>query len=119
MTAKGFHDKMLRYLNAYQEHILLSKTTTYLSHTLFHCHIIQEFINYLYNYHLISGVDQITVSMANSKFWSHFKKKNDEIIPKEQMKAVLKDYFVFLSEKYEIENEKLMKGFENKNPHII
>lgn len=108
MTAKGFHDKMVRYLNTYQEHLLLTKATTSISH----CYIIQEFINYLYNYHLISGIDQITVSMANSKFQSHFKKRNDEAISTELLKSVLKDFFVFLSKKYEIENEKLMKGLE-------
>lgn len=107
MTAKGFHDKMVRYLNEYQEHLLLSKAN---GTPISHCYIIQEFINYLYNYHLISGIDQITVSMANSKFLSHFKKRNDEAISTELMKSVLKDFFFFISKKYEIKNEKLMKG---------
>ena len=110
MTAKSFHNKMVCYLKEYQEYLLLVKPN---SLAVSHCSILHEFINYLYNYHLVSGIEQITVSMANSKFQADYKRKNQMAIEKETMKKILKHYFVFLYGKYGIKNEKLMRGLGN------
>lgn len=109
MTVKSFHNKMVCYLEEYQEYLLLVKSN---GEAVSHCSILHEFINYLYNYHLVSGIEQITVSMANSKFQTDFKRKNKEVIDKETTKLILKGYFVFVNGKYGIKNEKLMKGLE-------
>lgn len=109
MTAKVFHHKMVVYLEEYQEYLLLVKSN---GTAISHCSIIHEFLNYLYNYHLISCVDQITVSMANSKFHADFKRRNKEVISKEKMKQILQGYFIFLNGKYKVKNEKLMRGLE-------
>ena len=69
-------------------------------------------INYIYNHHLVSSIDQITVSMANSKFYADFKRRRNEDISKEQMKYILRDFFVFIDERHSIRNEKLMKNWE-------
>jgi hypothetical protein len=65
---------------------------------------------YVYNYHLVTDLNQITVSMANSRFRADYKRKNPEIISKETMQEIIKGYFVFLYGKYGIKNEKLMRG---------
>lgn len=108
MTARAFHNKMVEYLDGYQMYLLLVKPN---ENVVFHCTIIHEFINYVYNYHLVFGIDQITVSMANSKFYADFKRQNKEVVPKETMKEILKDFFIFLDGKYGIKNEKLIRGF--------
>lgn len=109
MTARTFHDKMVAYLYEYQEYLLLVKSNgTAISHYT----ILHEFINYLYGYHLISNLDQITVSMANSKFRADYKRRNPEVIDKETMQKIIKGFFIFLYGKYGIKNEKLMKGLD-------
>ena len=109
MSAKSFHDKMVRYLDEYHEYLLLVKSNgTAVSHYT----IIHELINYLYNYHLISTLDQITVSMASSKFQADYKRRNKEMIDKETMKKIISDFFVFLYGKHGIKNEKLLKGLK-------
>lgn len=111
MTARTFHYKMVCYLAEYQKYLLLVK---YSEDDLSQCSIVHEFINYLYNYHLVSGFDQITVSMANSKFRADYKRQNKELITEEIMKKILKNFFVFLNYKYGIKNEKLMRGLEKE-----
>jgi hypothetical protein len=107
MTAKAFHNKMVAYLCEYQEYLLLVKSnTTAISHYA----ILHKFISYLYNYHLVSSFDQITVSMSGSKFLTDYQKRNKEVIDKDTMKKIIKGYFVFIYGKYGIKNEKLMKG---------
>jgi len=113
MTAKGFHNKMVSYLGEYQKRLILIKSSDTAES---HCSVIHEFINYIYNYHLVAGIDQITVSMANSKFQADYKRKNKGAIPNETMKKILKDFFTFLYEKHRIKNEKLLRGLAaNKN----
>ncbi len=110
MTAKGFQNKMVSYLGEYQEHLQLIKAK---GKAVSYCSVIHEFINYLYNYHCVSGIGQITVSMANSKFQADYKRRNRVIIPSETMKKILKDFFIFLNEKQGIKNDKLMRGLAN------
>ncbi len=107
MNARAFHNKMASYLEEYQEYLLLVKSN---GTAVSHYSILYEFINYIYNYHLITDIDQITVSMANSKFQAEFKRHNKEEISKESMKNILKGFFIFIYGKYGINNEKLMKG---------
>ena len=110
MGAKAFHSKMLSCLEKYQKFLILEKANgTSVSHTA----IIHEFINYIYNHHLVSSIDQITVSMANSKFYADFQRRSYENISKEKMKVILRDFFVFIYGKYGIRNEKLLKNWEN------
>ncbi len=109
MTAKAFHDKMVAYIDEYQEHLLLVKPNDI---ALFHCPILREFVNYIYNHHLVSCIDQITVSMTNSKFHADFKRRNKEVVSKEKIKKILHDYFVYLNGKHGIKNEKMMRGLE-------
>ena len=111
MTAKRFHDNMVGYLDEYQEYLLLVKSN---ATAVSNCSIIHEFINYIFNHHLVSAIDLITVSIANSKFHDHYKKQNREVISKDEMKKILKEFFVFLHGKYWIKNDKLMKGFAFK-----
>lgn len=107
MAAKSFHTKMVRYLADYQEHLLLVKSD---GTAISHISIVHEFLNFLYNHHLVGGIEQITVSMANSKFYADFRRQNKEVIGKEEMKEVLRGYFVFVEWKYGIKNGKLMRG---------
>jgi hypothetical protein len=107
MTPKGFHNKMIKSLDEYQEYLLLEKPK---ETVVSHCSILHEFFNYLYNFHLVSGIEQITVSMANSKFQTDFRRRNKTIVTKELMKKILNDFFVFFYCKYGINNEKLMRG---------
>lgn len=108
MTDRAFHNKMVEYLDEYQMYLLLVKSNENL---VSHCSIIHEFINYIYNYHLVAGIEQITVSMANSKFYAFYTRKNKESITKETLKEILKDFFIFLNMKYGLNNEKLTRGF--------
>ena|ERR1035437_7497570 len=110
MSAKVFHDKMVKCLDEYQDYLLLVKSN---GTAVSHCSIIHEFINYLHNHHLISSIDQISVSIANSKFYAFFSRKNKEYISKETLKKILNDFFVFIFGKHGIKNEKLMRGFKN------
>lgn len=100
---------MVCYLEEYQEYLLLVKPN---SLAVSHCSIIHEFINYIYNYHLVSGIDQITVSMANSKFQADYKRKNHKAGDKETMRNIFKDFFVFIYEKHGIKNNKLMNDWK-------
>ncbi len=109
MTARTFHDKMVEYLYEYQEYLLLVKSD---GSAVSHYTILHELINYIYNYHLVSNLDQITVSMVNSKFRADYKRRNPEIIDTETMQKIIKGYFVFLYGKYGIKNEKIMRGLE-------
>ena len=108
MTDRAFHNKMVGYLDGYQMYLLLIKPN---ENVVSHCTIIHEFINYIYNYHLVAGIEQITVSMANSKFYAFYTRKNKESITKEIMKEILKGFFIFLDGKHGIRNEKLIRGF--------
>lgn len=109
MTAKAFHNKMVCYLDEYQEYLLLVKSN---GTAVSHFSIIHKFINYIYNYHMVAGIDQITVSIANSQFLADFKRNNKEIVSKETMKKILKGFFVFLYGKYGIKNVKLMRALD-------
>lgn len=109
MSARTFHTKMVRYLDDYQKHLLLVKSN---GSAISHSSIVHEFLNFLYNHHLVGAIDQITVSMANSKFLAEYKRRNKEIISKEEMKEVLKGYFVFIDGKYGLRNEVVMRGLE-------
>jgi hypothetical protein len=109
--AKTFHDKMVKYLEEYQEYLLLVKSNgTAISHYT----ILHQFINYILNHHLVCGFDQITVSMTNSKFLADFKRHNKEVIDKETMKKIIKGFFVFLYGKHGVKNEKVMRGLEKQ-----
>ena len=109
IESRVFHDKMVEYLYEYQEYMILVKSDgTAISHYT----ILHEFINHLYNNHLVTSFDQIKVSLANSKFRADYKRRNPEIIDKHTMQSILKGYFVFLYGKYGMKNEKLMKGFD-------
>lgn len=111
MGAKAFHSKMLSYLEKYQKFLILEKAKgSSVSHTA----IIHQFINYIYNHHLISSIDQITVSIANSKFYNDFQRKNNEEISKEEMKVILSNFFFFIAGKYGIHNEKLMTNWQKQ-----
>ena len=108
MQANRFHTKMVKYLYEYQEYLILDREDgTGASHV----DIVHEFINYLYNHHLIVSFDQITVSMANSKFLAYFNRVNKTAMQKEEMKEILYGFFTFLYGKHGIRNEKLMRGF--------
>lgn len=80
-----------------------------------HRDIIHEFIEYLFGQHLISDLNQITVSIANSKFLAKYKQKyQDEVISNGEVKEILKGYFTFIYGKHGIKNEKIMRGFDYK-----
>lgn len=107
--AEAFHKEMVKYLDEYTEHLLLVKggKTSVSSHT-----IIQEFINYLFNEHLIANIEHITVLMANSQFYKCYQKLNPELLTDQEIKHILKDFFLFIYGKHGLSNGKLMKGFE-------
>lgn len=109
MTIKRFHDNMVSFLEEYREYLLQVKFNEV---GISHCSVIHEFINYLYDDHLISGFDQISVSIANSKFHTQYNRLNKDVISKQAMKNILKGFFTFLHEKHGIKNEKLIRGLE-------
>lgn len=111
-SAKRFRDKMVEYIDEYTEYLLLVKSDgTMVSHR----EIIHEFIEYLFGQHLISNLDQITVSIANSKFLAKYKQKYpEEVISNITIKGILKGYFTFIYGKYGIKNERIMRGFDYK-----
>lgn len=71
MSATAFHKKMLKCLAEYNKALSLSKPNK----SLVHYYIIHTFLNYINNLHLVAEVDQITVSMANSKFYYFYTQK--------------------------------------------
>ena len=109
MTPQRFHNLLIVYLDEYRVHLSHVKSNGY---TATHISIVHEFIDYMYNHHLVGSVEQITVSMCCSKFMAHYKRKKKEIVSKEVMKKILKGYFEFLGGKYGLRNEKLMNGFK-------
>lgn len=109
MTPKRFHDNMVNFLDEYRDYLSLLKFN---EAGISHCSVIHEFINYLYNDHLISGFDQISVSIANSKYHTQYNRFNKDVISKQAMKNILKGFFTFLYEKHGIKNEKLIRGLE-------
>ncbi|MGP8216564.1 MAG: hypothetical protein ACLQQ4_13435 [Bacteroidia bacterium] len=109
--AKLFHDELVKYLEEYEDYLLTVKLdSTLVSHKA----INHEFINFIYNHHLISDFDQITVPLVNSKFLAYFKKSNKLEISNQEMKTILRGFFVFLYGKHGIKNERVMKGLTVK-----
>lgn len=117
MTSKRFHDKMVIHLNEYRDNLILIKSN---EKVISNCAIVNEFINYLHDQHLISDYEQITVSIANSKFHNHYEKRSKKVISKQTIKYILHEFFIFVYEKYGIKNDKLMNGLKrdkiSKNP---
>ena len=111
--ARTFHDKLVKYLDEYEDYLLHSKLYETLSS---HRVINYEFINFIYNHHLISDFDQLTIPLVNSKFLAFFKRTNKLEISNQEMKTVLSGFFVFLYGKHGIRNEKVMKGLTVKKP---
>ena len=110
-AAKGFHTNMVKYLDEYTEHNLLVKAD---GETFSHHPIIHQFLAFLFGAHLITDISEITVAMANSKFFAYYTFHNEETISKTEIKKILSGYFTFIYGKYGIKNEKLMKGFVYK-----
>jgi len=110
-AAKRFHTKMVKYLDEYTEHNLLVKGG---GDTFSHHPIIHEFLAYLFGHHLVTNIDEISVAMANSKFYAKYKFHNKHSISTSEMKNILKGYFIFIYGKYGIKNEQIMKGFEKR-----
>lgn len=108
-TAKPFHNKMVKYHDEYLEYLILKSDAQAVSYS----DIIHAFINYLFNYHLVSSFDQITVAMVNSGFRNHYNNTYKENISKQTLKKILKGFFVFIYGKYGIKNLKVMRGLEN------
>lgn len=110
-SSKRFHTKMIKYLDEYKDYLLHVKSDgTSVSHGV----IIHQFINFILNHHLISSLDQITVSICNSKFQAEYKKLNKIPISVEEMKPILKGFFTFIYGKYGVKNEKVMKGLQRR-----
>ncbi len=109
-AADRFHKKMVEYIDEYRVHILLVNPVLDPTNNLA---VTQEFVNYLFS-NLIKDFDEITVSIANSKFYAFFIVTYKQEVPKDVVKGILKDFFTFLYGKHGIKNEKLMKGFEEK-----
>jgi len=106
-----FHNQLVKYLEEYEDYLLTVKLdSTLVSHKA----INHEFINFIYNHHLISSFDQLTIPLVNSKFLAYFKRTNKLEISNQEMKAVLNGFFVFLYGKHNIRNEKVMKGLTVK-----
>jgi hypothetical protein len=111
--ARIFHDKLVEYLEEYEDYLLHVKSDgTLISHR----DITHEFINFIYGHHLISDFDQLTVPIVNSKFLAYFKRINKLEISRDEMKSILMGFFVFLYGKHGIKNEKVMKGIAVKQP---
>jgi hypothetical protein len=111
--ATVFHDKMVEYLDEYEDYLLHSNLYETLSS---HRVINYEFINFIYDHHLISDFGQITVPLVNSKYLAYFKRTNKLEISRDEMKNILRGFFVFLYGKHGIKNEKVMKGLTVKSP---
>ncbi len=92
MTPQRFHNLLIVYLYEYRVHLLQVKS---IASATSHCSIVHEFIDYLYNQHLVGGIEQITVSMCCSKWMAHYRKRNKDVVSKDMMKGVLKGYSCF------------------------
>lgn len=77
---------MVLYLDEYRNHLQVKSNGKANSE----CSIVHEFLDFLYNKNLVGAIDQITVSMANSKFMAEYRRHNKQGITKEEMKQILK-----------------------------
>ena len=105
--ASPFYYEMVRYQEEYLQYLLFQKLNM---RAITHADIINAFINYLFKYHLVSDINQITVAMVKSKFYSHYKQEYDTSIDKKIMQEIIKGFFTFIYGKYGIKNETLMRG---------
>ena len=79
MTPQRFHNLLIDYLDEYRVHLPHVKSNSSTTH---HISIVKEFIDYLHNHHLVAGIEQITVSMCCSKFMTHYRNRNKEVVSK-------------------------------------
>jgi hypothetical protein len=106
MTPQRFHKLLTINLCEYKAHRFHIKAN---AHNATHdISIVHEFLDFIYDQHLVGSIEQITVSIGCSKFHVRYKKRDREVVSLEM--TVLKGYFVFLNEKSGIKNEKLMRG---------
>jgi|GEM_PF-3303872 len=103
-----FHKKMVAYTDEYRTHLLRDKSQTDIQDRL---NVIQGFSSYLFS-HLISDLDEITVSMANSRFHSYYNRQFRESVRKQFFKSSLKAFFIFIYGKHGIKNQIMMDGFD-------
>jgi hypothetical protein len=77
----------------------------------FRCGIVQIFIDYLYWETDVDSVEAITRGMANSGFWSYWKRKViDATTTREDVKEALLWFFGFLRDVKGMENPKAIAG---------
>ena len=118
LPTQRFHSRMVEYVNEYQAYLLLQKSD---GTGISDYDVAHEFVNYLLNHHLVTSFEEITVGMANSGFYKCYVRQNAtyyeshnieniELLSKEEIKNILKGFFVFIYGKYGIKNEKVMKG---------
>jgi hypothetical protein len=75
------------------------------------CEIVQVFTDYLASETDVDSVVAITRGMANSGFWSYWKRKViDTTTPREDVKEAMLCFFVFLSDAKGIDNHKAIAG---------
>jgi hypothetical protein len=75
------------------------------------CGIVQIFIDYLSWETDVDSVEAITRGMANSKFWSYWKRKvSDATTTREDVREALLWFFAFLRDVKGMENPKAIAG---------
>lgn len=115
-SAKIFHDQLIEYLDEYAEYLLTIKSDPdVISKRV----MLQQFINYLFNEHLVKTLDEITPEML--QFGNLSQDEYPDLtanVPQEAILVTLSDFFGFLYGKYGLRNELInncLKGNRGRN----
>ena len=69
--------------------------------------VVGYFIDYLTFEKGISGFEQITISLKNSKFRNSFYPNTDSAIPPSASEKYINEFFLFIYDRHGIKNDKL------------
>ncbi len=106
-----FERELVEYGIEYHKHLLNQFTVrTAEDHSI----VIRDFIFFVIHYKEVEGFEGITVGMSNSEFLRHYNSEATDPIQKQTCKNVLKKFFLFIQDKYQIRNPILIQGFEKK-----
>jgi hypothetical protein len=101
--AKIFHDQIIEYLDEYAEYLLAVKSD---SNVITKRVMLQQFINYLFNEHLVKSLNEITPEML--RFGNLSEEEYPDLVPNTpqgQILATLSDFFEFIYGKHGLRND--------------
>ena len=106
-----FHQELSEFAEEYRV-FLLTKFTK--STTDKHLMVIQEFGFYVTGYHPVNGFEELTVTLAGSKFKQYFNGMSDESLSTFTARNILYGFFLFIYEKHGIGNTAFIKKLKPK-----